>query len=82
MKNISTQYQDLLESKMTQAQFLRNARMMFPSFVTNHNSFDDSVKILKNKGMLVEGNAVKGAPDKEPTYDYPTQPGKYKKVVQ
>jgi len=82
MKNISTQYQDLLEGKMTQAQFLRNARMMFPSFVTNHNSFDDSVKILKNKGMLVEGDAVKGAPDKEPTYDYPTQPGKYKKVVQ
>ena len=82
MKNISTQYQDLLEGKMTQAQFLRNARMMFPSFVTNHNSFDDSVKILKNKGMLVEGNAVKGTPDKEPTYDYPTQPGKYKKVEQ
>lgn len=82
MKNISTQYQDLLEGKMTQAQFLRNARMMFPSFVTNHNSFDDSVKILKTKGMLVEGDAVKGAPDKEPTYDYPTQPGKYKKVEQ
>lgn len=82
MKNISTQYQDLLEGKMTQAQFLRNARMMFPSFVTNHNSFDDSVKILKTKGMLVEGDAVKGTPDKEPTYDYPTQPGKYKKVEQ
>jgi hypothetical protein len=82
MKNISSQYQDLKEGKMTQAQFLRNARMMFPSFVTNHNSFDDSVKILKTKGMLVEGDAVKGTPDKEPTYDYPTQPGKYKKVVQ
>lgn len=82
MKNISAQYQDLLEGKMTQAQFLRNARMMFPSFVTNHNSFNDSVKILKTKGMLVEGDAVKGTPDKEPTYDYPTQPGKYKKVEQ
>lgn len=82
MKNISTQYQDLLEGKMTKYQFLRNARMMFPSFVTNHNSFDDSVKILKTKGMLVEGDAVKGTPDKEPTYDYPTQPGKYKKVEQ
>ena len=82
MKNISTQYQDLLEGKMTKHQFLRNARMMFPSFVTNHNSFDDSVKILKTKGMLVEGNAVKGTPDKAPEYDYPTQPGKYKKVEQ
>jgi len=82
MKNISGQYQDLLEGKMTQAQFLRNARMMFPSFVTQHNSFADSVVILKQKGMLNEGDAVKGTPDKEPTYDYPTQPGKYKKVEQ
>ena len=82
MKNISGQYQDLLEGKMTQAQFLRNARMMFPNYVTNHNSFDDPVKILKTKGMLVEGDAVKGTPDKAPEYDYPTQPGKYKKVVQ
>jgi len=82
MKNISGQYQDLLEGKITQAQFLRNARMMFPNYVTNHNSFQDSVTILKQKGMLVEGDAVKGTPDKEPTYDYPTQPAKYKKVVQ
>jgi hypothetical protein len=58
--------------------------MMFPSFVTNHNSFDDSVRILKQKGMLNEGNAVKGTPDKEPTYE-PVTPDdkiKYKKVEQ
>lgn len=84
MKNISGQYQDLLEGKMTQAQFLRNARMMFPSFVTQHNSFEDSVVILKQKGMLNEGEAVKGTPDKEPTYESPTPDvkTKYKKVEQ
>lgn len=84
MKNISGQYQDLLEGKMTQAQFLRNARMMFPSFVTQHNSFNDSVAILKQKGMLNEGDAVKGTPDKEPTYESPTPDvkTKYKKVEQ
>lgn len=84
MKNISGQYQDLLEGKMTQAQFLRNARMMFPNFVTQHNSFTDSVKILKQKGMLNEGDAVKGTPDKEPTYESPTPDvkTKYKKVEQ
>jgi hypothetical protein len=82
MKSISVQYQELKEGRMTQHQFLRNARMMFPSFVTNHNSFEDSVKILKTKGLLNEGNAVKGVPDKSPSYDYPTQPGKYMKVVQ
>jgi hypothetical protein len=82
MKNISTQYQDLKEGKIDRHQFLRNARMMFPNFVTNHNSFEDSVKILKNKGLLNEGDAVKGTPDKAPSYDYPTQPSKYKKVIQ
>jgi hypothetical protein len=84
MKNISGQYQDLLEGKMNKAQFLRNARMMFPNFVTNHNSFDDSVAILKQKGMLNEGDAVKGTPDKEPTYDSltPDDKIKYKKVEQ
>ena len=82
MKSISVQYQELKEGKMNKHQFLRNARMMFPNFVTNLNSFDDSVKILKNKGLLNEGNAVKGTPDKAPSYDYPTQPAKYMKVVQ
>jgi hypothetical protein len=84
MKNISTQYQELQEGRMTKHQFLRNARMMFPSFVTNQNSFADSVAILKTKGMLVEGDAVKGTPDKEPTYDSPTPDAKtkYKKVEQ
>ena len=82
MKNISGQYQDLLEGRMTQSQFLRNARMMFPSFVTNHNSFEDSVTILRQKGMLTEGDAVKGVPNKAPEYDYPTQDAKYKKVEQ
>ena len=82
MKNISLQYRDLQEGKMNRHQFLRNARMMFPNHVTQFNSFEDSVKILKSKGLLNEGNAVKGTPDKAPTYDYPTQPGKYKKVIQ
>jgi len=82
MKNISLQYQDLQEGKMTRHQFLRNARMMFPNHVTQFNSFEDSVTILKSRGLLNEGNAVKGTPDKAPEYDYPTQPGKYMKVVQ
>jgi hypothetical protein len=84
MKNISAQYQELKEGKMTQHQFLRNARMMFPNFVTNHNSFNDSVAILKTKGLLSEGDAVKGTPDKDPTYESPTPDDKikYKKVEQ
>jgi hypothetical protein len=84
MKSISLQYQELKEGKMDKYQFLRNARMMFPNHVTNHNSFEDSVKILKNKGLLNEGDAVKGTPDKEPSYESPTPNAdvKYKKVEQ
>jgi hypothetical protein len=82
MKSISVQYQELKEGKMNKHQFLRNARMMFPNFVTNHNSFEDSVKILKTKGLLNEGNAVQGTPDKAPTYKYPNEATKYKKVEQ
>ena len=82
MKNISLQYQDLQEGKMNRHQFLRNARMMFPNHVTQYNSFEDSVKILKSKGLLNEGNAVKGTPDKAPTYEYPNEETKYMKVVQ
>jgi hypothetical protein len=54
MNNISKQYQMLKENKINKHQFLRNARMLFPAFVTNHNSFEDSVKILKQKGLLTE----------------------------
>jgi hypothetical protein len=84
MKSISLQYQDLKEGKMDKYQFLRNARMMFPNHVTNHNSFEDSVKILKNRGLLNEGDAVKGTPDKDPSYESPTPNAdvKYKKVEQ
>jgi hypothetical protein len=82
MKNISIQYQDLQEGKMNRHQFLRNARMMFPNHVTQFNSFEDSVKILKSKGLLNEGDAVQGTPDKAPTYKYPNEATKYKKVEQ
>ena len=82
MKNISLQYQDLQEGKMNRHQFLRNSRMMFPNHVTQYNSFEDSVKILKSRGLLNEGNAVKGTPDKAPTYEYPNEETKYMKVVQ
>jgi hypothetical protein len=82
MKSISIQYQELKEGKMNRHQFLQNARRMFPGYVTNHNSLEDSVKILKSKGLLNEGDAVKGTPDKAPDYDYPNEVTKYKKVEQ
>ena len=54
MKSIKQQYIDLCEGNMTQANFMRNLRMTLPQYVTNVTSFEDSVKILKNKGILTE----------------------------
>lgn len=54
MKSIKQQYIDLKENKMTSAQFMRNVRMTLPHLVSSTNSLKDTVKILTNKGILLE----------------------------
>jgi hypothetical protein len=54
MKSIKQQYIDLREGRMTQANFMRSLRMTMPHLVTNVTSLNDSLKILKNKGILSE----------------------------
>jgi hypothetical protein len=56
MKSVKQQYIDLQEGKMSQTQFMRNIRLTLPQYVTNVTSFDDSVRILKNKGILSEAD--------------------------
>jgi len=56
MKSVKQQYIDLQEGKMSQTQFLRNVRLTLPQYVTNVTSFNDSVRILKNKGILSEAD--------------------------
>jgi hypothetical protein len=68
MKSIKQQYIDLREGNMTQANFMRNLRMTLPQYVTNVTSFEDSVRILKNKGILTEA-------------DTKSSEGKWKKVT-
>jgi hypothetical protein len=54
MKSIQNQYRDLKEGRMSQANFMRNLRMTMPQYVTNVTSFNDAVRILKNKAILTE----------------------------
>jgi len=54
MKNISDQYKLVVEGKLSESQFLRNTRLALPKFITNVNSYKDTVKILKNKGIISE----------------------------
>lgn len=54
MKPIQNQYQDLLEGKMSKQNFLTNIKRSLPDYISNVTSFDDAVKILKNKRILSE----------------------------
>jgi len=59
MKSIKQQYLDLKEGKMSQFNFMRNLRMTMPHLVNNSTPFNTAVKILQNKGILVEiGNSA------------------------
>jgi hypothetical protein len=69
MKSIQNQYRDLQEGKMTQSNFMRNVRMTLPQYVTNVTSFKDTVKILKNKGILSESMGGTGI-GSETQYDW------------
>lgn len=54
MKNITKQYQELLEGKISRANFVRNVRMQFPDYISPVTSLDDAVKILKSKRIITE----------------------------
>ena len=57
MKSIFDQYKALNEGKLGQSQFLRNVKMALPKFISPTTSFNDAVKILKNKGIITEAKA-------------------------
>ena len=56
MKSIANQYLDLKEGRMSQFNFMRSLRMTMPQYITNVTSFNDAVKILRNKAILSEAD--------------------------
>jgi hypothetical protein len=56
MKNITKQYQDLLEGKMSKANFMVNVRRDFSQWISPVNTFDDAVRILKSKRIITESH--------------------------
>jgi hypothetical protein len=79
-KSIKQQYLDLKEGKMTQSNFMRSMRMSLPQYITNVTSFGDTVKILKNKGIISE---IRYTPDTEGELDTIAQDaGDYESAVE
>lgn len=56
MQNIQKLYQDLHEGKISKNQFLFQIRKdsRINSFFTSANSYDETIRILKNRGLLFE----------------------------
>jgi hypothetical protein len=57
MKSIFDQYKLVTEGKLSESQFLRNAKMALPKFISNTITFKDAVKILKNKSIITEAKS-------------------------
>jgi len=55
MKNITNLCIDLQEGKISKKDFLREARRTFPNYITNVNTFEDTIKIFKAKSLIAEG---------------------------
>ena len=75
MKNIQKQYTDLLEGKMSKANFMRNVRMQFPQHISPVTSYDDSIKILKGKRILAEAAKPEGVYGHNPNAEAETSRG-------
>lgn len=65
MKTLQEKYNAVLEGSFPKSKFIRDAKMEVPRFISPYNGFEDTVQILKNKGMLIEAKA------ETPEYDKP-----------
>lgn len=75
MKNIQKQYTDLLEGRMSKANFMRNVRMEFPQYVAPGNSYNDAISILKSKRILSEAAKPEGVYGHNPNAEAETSRG-------
>ena len=52
--NLQKKYEEYQAGTFSAHNFLREARMAYPNFVSNLNGIDDAVKILKNNNLIFE----------------------------
>jgi|11BtaG_2_1085332.scaffolds.fasta_scaffold00384_9 hypothetical protein len=52
MKTLTEKYRGVLNETFNKTQFVRDARMAWPNLISQFNGFEDTVSILKNKGMI------------------------------
>lgn len=57
MRTLTEKYNAVLQENYSKSQFVRDARLSHPNLITQFNGFEDTVQILKNKGMISEAKA-------------------------
>lgn len=67
-------YRAVNEGRMAKSEFVRQMRQQFPQLVSQYNGYNDTVQILKNKGMLFETKVQEAADvkvyDERPALNY------------
>ena len=63
MKTATEKLKAVNEGAMSPKEFVRQMRQEFPQHITQFNGFDDSVSILKNRGVIVEAKELKSLED-------------------
>jgi hypothetical protein len=58
MKTLQEKFNAVNENRYTKAEFLRDAQRHCPQYITRFNGYEDTVQILKNRGMIAEVKAV------------------------
>lgn len=56
-------YRAVNEGQMPQAEFVRQMRLAFPQHITQFNGYEDTVSILKTRGVLSETKLAKQLPN-------------------
>ena len=65
---VTEKYRAVLEGNMAKGEFVRQMRLAHPQHITQFNGFDDSVQILKNRGLLFEEKKEKVEEAKKAEY--------------
>ena len=67
MRTIQEKYNAILEGKFSKSQFVKDAKRELSQFLSPFNGYEDTVSILKSKGVIYEAKK-----QEVPEYDKPT----------
>ena len=74
MRTLQEKYNGIQEGKFSKEHFLAEARMQHPQIITRFNGYDDTVQILKNRGMIQEARVEEARLTKNNLTDYRFKP--------